>query len=146
MIVFFTRNPQCDSVLGVKVKGEGRKNKLVECAMCRCVSVRAHVRVREESALSGGRFGGRLSRRGWEEECKTRAFSQESPLVFGSRNVVSRYINFFLLEISIIRNKRCTFALDKTQPSLFPSLCGVPIVQDKRAFRPRNQRKRSLTY
>ena len=36
------------------VKGEGRKNKLVECAMCRCVSVRAHVRVREESALSGG--------------------------------------------------------------------------------------------
>ena len=41
-------------MLGVKVKGEGRKNKLVECAMCRCVSVRAHVRVREESALSGG--------------------------------------------------------------------------------------------
>ena len=36
------------------MKGEGRKNKLVECAMCRCVSVRAHVRVREESALSGG--------------------------------------------------------------------------------------------
>ena len=43
------------------MKGEDRKNKLVECAMCRCVSVRAHVRVREESALSGGRFGGRLS-------------------------------------------------------------------------------------
>ena len=36
------------------MEGEGRKNKLVECAMCRCVSVRAHVRVREESALSGG--------------------------------------------------------------------------------------------
>ena len=36
------------------MKGEDRKNKLVECAMCRCVSVRAHVRVREESALSGG--------------------------------------------------------------------------------------------
>ena len=67
------------------MKGEGRKNKLVECAMCRCVSVRA----REESALSGGRFGGRLSRRGWEEECKTRAFSQESPLVFMGDNMVS---------------------------------------------------------
>ena len=53
---------------------------------------------------------------------------------------------FFLLEISIIRNKRCIFALDKTQPSLFPSLCGVPIAQDQRAFRPVNQRKRSLTY
>ena len=36
------------------MKGEGRKNKLVECAMCRCVSVRTHVRVSEESALSGG--------------------------------------------------------------------------------------------
>ena len=48
-------------------------------------------------------------------------------------NMVSRYINFFLLEISIIRNKRYIFALDKTQPSLFPSLCGVPIAQDQRA-------------
>ena len=47
--------------------------------------------------------------------------------------MVPRYINFSLLEISIIRNKRCTFALDKTQPSRFPSLCGVPIAQRQRA-------------
>ena len=40
------------------MKGEGRKNKLVECAMCRCVSVRTHVRVREESARSGVSLSG----------------------------------------------------------------------------------------
>ena len=55
------------------MKGEGRKNKLVECAMCRCVSVRAHVRVREESALSGGVLAGdfleEVGKKNAKQEC-----------------------------------------------------------------------------
>ena len=44
----FTRKMQTISQLGVKVKGEGRNYKLVECAMRRCVSVwaRSSVHVR----------------------------------------------------------------------------------------------------
>ena len=67
---------QTISELGVKVKGEGRNSKLVECAMCRCVSVEArssvHVRSRHwwgnqnESAFSSKR---------WEKLCETRDVS-----------------------------------------------------------------------
>lgn len=130
----------------MKVKGEGRKNKLVECAMCRCVSVRAHVRVREESALSGGVLADNFLEEVGKKNVKQEHFRKKVHLFLGVVMWLRDISTFFLLEISIIRNKRCIFALDKTQPSLFPSLCGVPIAQDQRAFRPVNQRKRSLTY
>ena len=114
--------------------------------MCRCVSVRAHVRVREESALSGGVLADNFLEEVGKKNVKQEHFRKKVHLFLGVVMWLRDISTFFLLEISIIRNKRCIFALDKTQPSLFPSLCGVPIAQDQRAFRPVNQRKRSLTY
>jgi len=70
-------------VLGVKVKGEGRKNKLVECAMCRCVSVRAHVRVREESARSGGQFECDFLEKGGKKNAKQERFRKKVRLFLG---------------------------------------------------------------
>ena len=44
------------------------------------------------------------------------------------------------------RNKRFTFAEDKTQPSLFPPQCGVHIAAIFGRYSPEFQRKCSLTY
>ena len=67
----------------MKVKGEGRKNKLVECAMCRCVSVRAHVRVREESARSGGGLAGDFLEKGGKKNAKQECFRKKVHLFLG---------------------------------------------------------------
>ena len=65
------------------MKGEGRKNKLVECAMCRCVSVRAHVRVREESALSGGVLAGNFLEEVGKKNAKQENFRKKVHLFLG---------------------------------------------------------------
>ena len=51
------------------MKGEGRKIKLVECAMCRCVSVRVHVRVREVVVSSSGDFLEKGGKKNAKQEC-----------------------------------------------------------------------------
>ena len=49
MSISFTHNAHCISELRVKVKGEGKKFELAECAMRRGVSVRAYVGADEET-------------------------------------------------------------------------------------------------
>ena len=63
----------------MKVKGEDRKNKLVECAMCRCVSVRAHVRVREVVVSLSGDF----LEKGGKKNAKQERFRKKVHLFFG---------------------------------------------------------------
>ena len=79
-----------------------------------CVSARAR-------SGAGGECGkgSRLSAETREEKHKTRLESRKSPLVFATCSFSSRKSDIFLFEIAIIRNISFTFALDKTQPSLY---------------------------
>ena len=54
--------------------------------------------------------------------------------------------NIFLEKTAPFRNKRITFAADKTQPSLFPPQCGIHIAAIFGRYSPECQRKCSLTY
>ena len=99
------------------MKGEGRKNKLVECAMCRCVSVRAHVRVSEESALSGGGLADNFLEEVGKKNAKQERFRKEqgaflsvmlityreSPPTKGSSPLLERV--FVVLKITLTRSK-----------------------------------------
>ena len=101
------------------VKGEGKKCKVVECAMRRCVSVRGRVYACEERRRGEYGKGSRLSAETREEKHKTRLESRKSPQVFAVRSFSSKKSGIFLLEIAIIRNVLFIFAFDKTQPSLY---------------------------
>lgn len=96
-----------------------------------CVSTRAR-------SAAGGECGkeSRLSAETREEKHKTRLESRKSPLVFATRSFSSKKSDIFLLEIAIIRNIFFTFALDKTQPSLFPATRWRPYSANPWAFSP----------
>ena len=52
--------------------------------------------------------------------------SRKSPLVFIPTSVFSKNDNYFLLQISIVRNKSFIFALDKTHFPFFPAALRRP--------------------
>ncbi len=58
---------------------------------------------------------------------KNRESSKESPLVLLQCFLFSIVLKLFFREIASVRNKISSFALDKTQPPLFPPFCGVHI-------------------
>ena len=72
--------------------------------------------------------------------------SKKSPQVFAERVEEGKTRNIFLEKTAPFRNKRFTFADDKTQPSLFPPQCGVHIAAIFGRYSPEFQRKCSLTY
>ena len=67
---------QTISELRVKVKGEGRNSKLVECAMRRCVSVEARLSVHVRSRhRRGNQNESAFSSKRWEKVRETRDVS-----------------------------------------------------------------------
>jgi len=72
--------------------------------------------------------------------------SKKSPQVFAVCTDEQKIRNIFFEKTTPFRNKRFTFALDKTQPSLFPPQCGVHIAAILGRYSPEFQRKCSLTY
>jgi hypothetical protein len=136
--------------LGVKVKGEGKNCELAECAMRGRVSAEAHLHTRENG--EGNTTEGEeweesrsVARKRWEERRKRGRVSQESPLVFILTSSHPEKRKLFLAKTTDIQNKKFTFALDKTQLSLFLPHCGVHIAQNYGETRT-SQRKCSLTY
>ena len=61
--------------------------------------------------------------------CETSGVSRKSPRVFVWLSKMSNDCAIFFAKNATFRKKILTFALDKTQPFLFPSHCGVPIAQ-----------------
>ena len=99
------------------MKARNAKSLSARCAgACPFASVSTRAR-----SAAGGECGkgSRLSAETREEKHKTRLESRKSPQVFAGRSLLSKKIDIFLLEIAIIRNIYFTFALDKTQPSLY---------------------------
>ena len=72
--------------------------------------------------------------------------SKKSPQVFAERVEEGKIRNIFFEKTALFRNKRFTFAADKTQPSLFPPQCGIHIAAIFGRYSPECQRKCSLTY
>ena len=72
--------------------------------------------------------------------------SKKSPQVFAVCSDERKIRNIFFKKTTPFRNKRFTFADDKTQPSLFPPQCGVHIAAIFGRYSPECQRKCSLTY
>ncbi len=72
--------------------------------------------------------------------------SKKSPQVFAVCSDERKIRNIFFEKTALFRNKRFTFAADKTQPSLFPPQCGVHIAAIFGIYSPEFQRKCSLTY
>jgi len=142
----FTHKPQEYNEFGVKVKGEGKDLELAECAMHRRVSAKARGDGGKDSA---GRSGGRNAplspkKRGRMQE--NGEVSKKSPQVFAVCTDEQKIRNIFFEKTAPFRNKRFTFAEDKTQPSLFPPQCGVHIAAIFGRYSPECQRKCSLTY
>lgn len=99
------------------MKARNAKSLSARCAgACPFASVSTRAR-----SAAGGECGkgSRLSAETREEKHKTRLESRKSPQVFAGCSLSSKKIDIFLLEIAIIRNIYFTFALDKTQPSLY---------------------------
>lgn len=95
------------------------------------------VSTRARSAAGGEHGkGSRVSAETREEKHKTRLESRKSPQVFAGRSFSSKKSDIFLLEIAIIRNVSFIFALDKTQPSLFPATRWRPYSANPWAFSP----------
>ena len=68
----------------------------------------------------------RVDRKRWEERRKRRRVSQESPQVFIFKSFHVEKTKLFLAKTADIQNKKFTFALDKTQLSLFPAALRRP--------------------
>ena len=114
----------------------------------------AQARVRESAGRwagkdSTGRSGARNAplspkKRGRMQE--NGEVSKKSPQVFAVCSDEQKIRNIFFEKTTPFRNKRFTFAADKTQPSLFPPQCGVHIAAIFGRYSPECQRKCSLTY
>lgn len=114
----------------------------------------AQARVRESAWRwagkdSAGRSGGRNAplsskKRGRMQE--NGEVSMKSPQVFCSVYLRTENSKHFSRKTTLFRNKRITFAADKTQPSLFPPQCGIHIAAIFGRYSPECQRKCSLTY
>lgn len=116
------------------MKARNAKSLSARCAgACPFASVSTRAR-----SAAGGEYGKglRLSAETREEKHKTRLESRKIPLVFATRSFSSKKSDIFLLEIAIIRNIFFTFALDKTQPSLFPATRWRPYSANPWAFSP----------
>ena len=112
----------------MKVKGEGKKCKLAECAMCVGACPFGHVCARGKARGRGGEAAEyRLVPKRSVVWAKNRGSSKESPLVLLQCFLFSIVLKLFFREIASVRNKISSFALDKTQPPLFPPFCGVYI-------------------
>lgn len=82
-----------------------------------------------------------------EGECKkTERFRRKVHKFFAVCTDEREIRNIFFKKTAPFRNKRITFADDKTHPSLFPPQCGVNIVAIFGRYSPECQRKCSLTY
>ena len=114
----------------------------------------AQARVRESAWRwagkdSAGRSGARNAplspkKRGRMQE--NGEVSKKSPQVFAVCSDERKIRNIFFEKTAPFRNKRITFAADKTQPSLFPPQCGIHIAAIFGRYSPECQRKCSLTY
>ena len=111
-------------------------------------SAEAHLHTREngegntteggEEDSRGGEWeeSRRAARKRWEERRKRRRVSQESPQVFILKSFHPEKTKLFLSKTTDIQNKKFTFALDKTQLSLFLPHGGVHIARNRGAFSP----------
>ena len=143
----FTHKPQTNSKLGVKVKGEGKELELAECVMHRRVSAKARGDGRERTVQGGAEQETLPFPQKREGECKKMGrFRRKVHKFFAVCTDERKNRNIFSEKTALFRNKRITFADDKTQPSLFPPQCGVHIAAIFGRYSPECQRKCSLTY
>ena len=148
----------------MKVKGEGKNCELAECAMRGRVSAEAHLHTRENgkgNTTEGGeedsrreeektgeenrKKAGMLLEKDGRKEGKEDEFRKKVHKFSFLRRLIPKKTKLFLAKTMGIQNKKFTFALDKTQLSLFLPHCGVHIARNHGATRT-NRRKRSLTY
>ena len=121
----------------MEVKGEGKKCKVVECAMRRCVSVRERVYACEkQQPVASVERGLDFLLKREKKNTKQDSNREKIHLFLPSVLFLSKKIDIFLLEIAIIRNVSFIFALDKTQPSLFPATRWRPYSANPWAFSP----------
>ena len=92
-----------------------------------------------------GKKAGVLLEKDGRKEGKEDEFRKKVHKFLFSRRLISREQKLFLAKTTDIQNKKFTFALDKTQLSLFLPHCGVHIARNHGATRT-NRRKCSLTY
>ena len=143
----FTHKPQEYNELGVKVKGEGKDLELAECVMRRRVSTKARGDERERTVQDVAEEETLPFPQKREGECKKMGRFRRKVHKFLLVCTDERKIrNIFFGKTALFRNKRFTFAEDKTQPSLFPPQCGVHIAAIFGRYSPEYQRKCSLTY
>ena len=143
----FTHKPQEYNELGVKVKGEGKDLELAECAMRRRVSAKARGDGRERTVQGVAEQETLPFPQKREGECKKMGrFRRKVHKFFAVCTDERNTRNIFFKKMAPFRNKRITFAADKTHPSLFPPQCGVHIAAIFGRYSPECQRKCSLTY
>lgn len=143
----FTHKPQEYYELEVKVKGEGKDLELAECAMRRRVSAKARGDGRERTVQGVAEQETLPFPQKREGECKKMgSFRRKVHIFFAVCTDERKIRNIFFEKTTLFRNKRITFAADKTQPFLFPPQCGVHIAAIFGRYSPECQRKCSLTY
>ena len=87
------------------------------------------LRVRKRPRCGHAKQQGLLSPKKSVIHCETSGVSRKSPRVFVCVSKMWNDCAIFFAKNAIFRKKILTFALDKTQPFLFPPHCGVPIAQ-----------------
>lgn|GEM_PF-775559 len=143
----FTHKPQEYNELGVKVKGEGKYLELAECVMRRRMSAKARGDGREKTVQGVAEQETLPFPQKREGECKkTERFRRKVHKFFAVCTDEREIRNIFFKKTAPFRNKRITFADDKTHPSLFPPQCGVHIAAIFGRYSPEFQRRCSLTY
>ena len=143
----FTHKPQEYNELGVKVKGEGKYLELAECVMRRRMSAKARGDGRERTVQGVAEEETLPFPPKREGECKKMGrFRRKVHKFFAVCTDERKIRNIFFEKTTLFRNKRFTFADDKTQPSLFPPQCDVHIAAIFGRYPPECQRKCSLTY
>ena len=107
------------------MKARNAKSLSARCAWARVRSgLSVHVGKREKRKGSRRISAFPKKERGLGEN---RESSKESPLVLLQCFLFSIVLKLFFRKIASVRNKISSFALDKTQPPLFPPFCGVHI-------------------
>ena len=124
----FTRKTQCVNELRVKAKGESGNCELAECAMCRCVSVRAYGCADEETVGDMMDEGtGVFSKKAGRKKRKEGAFRKKV-------HKFSFVLSLFSKNLRLFETKLLLLRLIKHNFPFIPPHCGVHIVQSRGTF------------
>ena len=125
----------CINELRVKVKGEGKKFELAECAMRRGVSVRAYEAAEEETANGrGGKERVSFPQKMGRKKRKRGKFRKKVHKFSFSLSLCSKNETFFSQKIRSFETKFLLLRLIKHNFPFIPPHCGVYIAQSRGSF------------